>query len=305
MTDLSAEIFEGFEKQSSKGGWINRAIRGGVSVAGKPVKDPSHLKKIRRGYERAATEGMPESFVAELPIMAGEKITKKVTGRKPRIREGIYRAVSEPAMAIDTAAGKFLQKIPGARGLFTSRDRIPWSHKREQLEKTVERASASAPLVKAKNFAVPLIVAGGLERGTRAVLEKRKNNSSVDRTANNGAMMKKEEIRKIAQADGMDRQLREKVASTMLRLHEANKEHEKQAQATRLIYKKAELGLEALPQTYEEMQQKIASMVGQDMAVLEKALELTAEGSGIGELASSEPISSRNAETTFQSEILA
>lgn len=316
-TPLVDEIFGGFEKQAGKAGLLRQVGRRAFKVR---TKNPtprylSHvraggksstkeMRKIQEGYRRAASEGMPESFVAELPVIGLDKAYQKATGRKGVVRRKMFDYISEPAMAVDTAVGSKLEKIPLVGGAFRTRERIPWGPRKQNLEKTVERPSAVGPLTKIKDFAAPLIIAGGLERGTRALLEKRRK-QNAEKTAEDGAMMSEVEIQKIAQADDMDRQLREKVASTMLRLHRQNKEHEKQAQAMRLIYKQAELGLEALPQSYDELQQKVASMVGQDMTVLEKALELTAGSSGLGELASGETISSPNAETTFQSEVLA
>lgn len=104
-------------------------------------------------------------------------------------------------------------------------------------------------------------------------------------------------------ASGLDEDLREKVASTMLRLHANNKEHEKRAQAVKFLYKKAELGLEALPPTYETFEQKVASLTRQDLAVLEKALELTAGDVKLGELSGSDLVQ-RDAAATFQADVL-
>ncbi len=104
-------------------------------------------------------------------------------------------------------------------------------------------------------------------------------------------------------ASGLDEDLREKVASTMLRLHATNKEHEKRAQAVKFLFAKAEMGLEAVPNTYEAFQEKVASLVRQDLAVLEKALELTAGDVKLGSLSGSDR-HQRDAAATFQSDVL-
>ena len=113
--------------------------------------------------------------------------------------------------------------------------------------------------------------------------------------------MNSSEIHKMA--SGLDEDLREKVASTMLRLHANNKEHEKRAQATRLLFKQSELGLVSLPSTYDEFEQKLASLAGQDLAVLEKALELTAGNMKLGELTGSS-LETHDAAATFQADVL-
>ncbi len=109
------------------------------------------------------------------------------------------------------------------------------------------------------------------------------------------------EIRKMA--SGLDEDLREKVASTMLRLHANNKEHEKRAHAVKFLFKKAELGLEAVPNTYDAFEEKVAFLMRQDLAVLEKALELTAGDVKLGSLTGSDK-HQRDAAATFQSEVL-
>jgi hypothetical protein len=101
-----------------------------------------------------------------------------------------------------------------------------------------------------------------------------------------------------------DRDLREKVASTMLRLNTEVKEHTKRAHATKLLYKQAELGVAPLPQTYEEFQEKLASLLTQDLSVLEKALEFTSGEMKLGELARSDFSAPRNAQEQFQAAVL-
>lgn len=102
-----------------------------------------------------------------------------------------------------------------------------------------------------------------------------------------------------------DKDLREKVASTMLRLDGENKEHTKRAQALRVLFKQAELGLAQVPQTYSELQVKLAELCTQDLVVFEKALELTGGSMKLGELHttsdSSEPLS---ASEKFQAAVL-
>lgn len=75
-----------------------------------------------------------------------------------------------------------------------------------------------------------------------------------------------------------------KAAQHMLKLGRQVQEHEKRAKAVELIYKQAELGCGEIPRTHSELQEKIASMINQDLRVVEKALELTGGNLNLGEL---------------------
>ena len=91
----------------------------------------------------------------------------------------------------------------------------------------------------------------------------------------------------------------------MLQLDASNKKHEKQAHATRLIYKQAELGYGEVPRSYNELQEKVASLLTQDLNILEKALELAGGNIKLGELASADyRQSGGNAEDDFKASIL-
>lgn len=100
-----------------------------------------------------------------------------------------------------------------------------------------------------------------------------------------------------------DKALREKCASTMLRLEDENSGHKKRAHALRLLWKQAEMGVGELPQTYGELQAKLASMVREDLGVLERALELTGGTVKMGELGGPE-LQALDATAQFQATVL-
>lgn len=232
------------------------------------------FKKAWRGYQQQGSEST-DSLLAFIPAMAAEKLI----GQK-KVRNFLWSKVNSPALKADTALGGALSKVPGMRRLFTAKETIPWGKK--QLRE-VERSSALAPLVKVRNIAAPILVGTGIERGLSKLREHNKNKGN----------------------EPMDRDLREKVASTMLRLDHENKEHTKRAHALRFIYKKAEVGLEQVPQTFEELEQKIASLMTQDLVVLEKALELAGGQLKLGELDSTrDSTSAFSATEKFQAAIL-
>lgn len=98
--------------------------------------------------------------------------------------------------------------------------------------------------------------------------------------------------------------LLKKAAEKMLQLNRENKEHEKRAHATKLIYKQAELGYGELPQSYKELQEKVANLLNQDLSVVEKALEMTGGNLSIDELGNTDFSIAGNAEENFQASIL-
>ena len=103
----------------------------------------------------------------------------------------------------------------------------------------------------------------------------------------------------------MNSNLRKIAAQKMLQLHSSNKEHEKRAHAIRLIYKQAEMGYGDIPRSYDELQEKVASLLNQDLYVLEKALELTGGNIKLGELANSDAkLGGGSATDVFKASIL-
>lgn len=94
------------------------------------------------------------------------------------------------------------------------------------------------------------------------------------------------------------------AAQKMRQLDGAVKTHEKRSHALRLIYKQAEMGYGEIPRSYGDLQEKIASLVNQDLNVLEKALDLTGGSIKLGELDRTiEPLS-YTAEERFQATII-
>lgn len=83
----------------------------------------------------------------------------------------------------------------------------------------------------------------------------------------------------------MDKSIRKIAAEKMLQLDKELEWHKKQAHALELIYKQCELGFGEIPSSYNELQEKVASLINQgDLNVLEKALELTGGNIKLGEL---------------------
>jgi hypothetical protein len=239
-----------------------------------------------RGFQSQSLRANDESLLAWPFRAAAEKILgrgNRVRGLR-KVRGGMWKHVGSRALRADMEVGRHLQKIPGiGKSLFTMKEDIPW--KTKGTKKTITRASALAPLTKVRDIATPVIVGVGLESGIKALKKKR------------DASMQDQQLEK-------DQQLREKVASVMLSLHERNKEHEKRAHALKLLYKQAELGYAQLPQTHRELEEKLASLVLEDLVVLEKALELAGGNIKLGELGRSDPKAEMRPAEKFQAVIL-
>lgn len=221
-----------------------------------------------RGFRSQSIRSLgPDSLLLYLPTLAA----RKLLGTK-RVSKAFWKYWQKPALSADIVAGKALGKIPGLKGLFTLKEEIPWGKK---MLKQVERPSGLAPLIKTRDIAAPIIIGVGLEKGLKGIRKQ-----------------------------VMDQPTREKVAAAMLQLNGENKEHRKRAHAIRLLYKQSEMGYGHVPQTYKELEEKLASLMGQDLNVVEKALELTGGNLRMGELASAIEPSSYNASEKFQVDIL-
>lgn len=103
----------------------------------------------------------------------------------------------------------------------------------------------------------------------------------------------------------MDKGILKLAAEKMIQLNNENKGHQKRAHALRLIYKQAELGYGEIPRSYNELQEKVAALVNQDLDVLEKALELTGGNIKLGELDTPDlRLGGGKAEDVFKASIL-
>ena len=289
---VTALFRKGFARAARKKPLVPKSLVKGITAKGGGHINP---QKALEGYKRQAKRRGIDSFTTFLPTWAAEKMLGK-----DKVRNAVWKAVSKPALVADTAAGNVLKKIPGAKKLFTTTEKIPWG-KRNDLYRQVQRSSALAPIVKVRQFAAPVIVGVGLEKGIDKAVgytKQPKKNQAVSNTKT--PMMTKSALaEKLA-----DKDLREKAASVMLHLHQKNEEHEKRAHALRLLYKQAEMGFTEMPASYNELEEKIASLVTQDLAVVEKALELTGGQTMLGELASNIEPSVRNANEQFQAAII-
>jgi len=105
---------------------------------------------------------------------------------------------------------------------------------------------------------------------------------------------------KLAEAQNLLKQASQKMRI----LNDRNRAHEKRAHALRLLYKQAELGYGQVPSSYSELEEKVASLLNQDLDVLEKALELSGGRLNLGELSGSTGPNPHDATEAFAHSII-
>jgi hypothetical protein len=236
------------------------------------TKSPNAQRAWDAYREKAMTSG---GGADSLLLYPAQFAAEKMLG-KERVRNRMWKAVGAPALRADTAVGRVLEKTPlVGKKLFRVKEMVPWG---KGLHREVERSSALGPLTKARDIAAPIIVGAGLEKGVRAMTKKKDSE------------------------DGQH--IREKAASVMLHLHQENRGHEKRADALRLLYKQVELGYGQLPQSFGELNEKLASLVKEDLGVLEKALELAGGNLKFGELGSKDNSIAGTPAEKFQADLL-
>jgi hypothetical protein len=225
---------------------------------------------------RALTK-VPKSFARSIDTPDAQRAWQGYKTQATRAGGGAESLLLYPAqLAAEKMLGK--ERVQNALWKYVS---VPW---RGKLKREVERSSALGPLTKARDIAEPIIVGVGLEKGMKRLT---KGNSQTQ------------------ESSAQDQKLREKVASVMLHLHQKNREHEKRAHAERIFWKQVERGMEQPPESYGELQTKLASLVNEDLNVLEKAVELAGGQMKLGELDSSRDLkSSLSPSEKFQAELL-
>jgi hypothetical protein len=236
--------------------------------------------QIAEGYKHTAKRDGVDSLLTALPQMAAEKVLGE-----DKVRDFVHKHVSDPFLRGDTAAGNILSKTPVIGGLFKAKEKILTDPAKGAWHE-VERNSALAPLTKVRNLAEPIVMVYAADKGAN----KLKDWAQKRKDAKEHAKMNQQN-------------LMQKAASTMLRLDDENKGHTKRAQALRLLYKQAEMGIAQVPQTFGELEEKLAHLINEDLVVLEKAMDLAGGNIKLGELSSTE-IKARNPSDMFRAAIL-
>lgn len=271
-----------------------------------------------RGLARQGRKSGMDSFF----LMPAHWAAGKVFG-KGKTSKATWKYLQRPILEADTAAGNVAKDVAStvmpkswAKSLFTTKEQVPTSSKR-LLE--IERPSLVAPAGHVSAVATPIIVANQLNKGVDKLQKAKSERDQVEASKEREreklrGLIQGKAFKKVASAltgrvqsvmDGpMDKEQLKKAASAMLQLHRENKKHEKRAHAERVLFKMAEAGFTELPKNFGEFEQKLASLMNQDLAVLEKALELSGGTLKFGELDTTDSSNPQNATEAFQAAIM-
>lgn len=131
--------------------------------------------EVRRGFElRARQASVPDSLVM-WPLVSGAKM---VAGKRP-VDNFMWKKFHRPALSANIAAGNvahdLAKHVPGLRKLFLEKHKIPVRRGSEKLYREVDVPSATAPLTKARNIAVPFAVGLGANKALSDVRKSKKD----------------------------------------------------------------------------------------------------------------------------------
>lgn len=129
-------------------------------------------KRTVGAFKRQSTRaGGPDSMIA----FGAEKALGSMASKrgKAKLRNAIWHTAQKAPLDVDTALGHVARDaMPGKtlKKLFTLKEQVPAG---KDLIKEVNRPSVTAPLVKAKNVAAPVIVGYTIEKALRKAREGR------------------------------------------------------------------------------------------------------------------------------------
>ncbi len=202
--------------------------------------------------------GLRKSYEGEIPFMLApfNWAAKKAIGAK-KVNKAVYKGFQQPIAALDIGAGQVLQK---GLGKITKRGKNFFADKKVLDLKKAKGSStggtehyipsALAPVKKVSGFAIPTLGAMKLEEMVTGRQKKMKDNKII----------KEADLKK--------------TAAMLNSLNEERNSLKKEAKATELLYKQAELGQIKMPATFAEYQEKVAELLGKDLDVMEEAIKI-------------------------------
>jgi hypothetical protein len=211
-------------------------------------------KLVREGRRLALKDEGTHSIFA-WPVMA---LARKLKG-KERVNHALYEHFHRPLKNLDEKGGRALAKIPGADKLFRQVDVLPTTRKMEGKHALIEHEthSATAPLSKAVKFVTPLAASMWLADKTTGSEDKMA--SQTETQENKDALLKE--------------------AADQLELAHRQREAEKLAFAMVERCKIPAFG------SWNEFQEKVASIMQKDLKIIEEALNLDSQMADFGKVA--------------------
>lgn len=220
---------------------------------------PGTSRLVRRGREEAFKgEGTHSLFLGPLAWLAG-----KIKG-KERVDRAIYEKIHRPLKNIDERAGRAMADAGVAPSLFRQVDVLPTSRRMGGNRALLEHQthSLTAPIAKTTKVVTPVLAALALS-DIASKLETSK--------MNDGQQLAKEAAEKLASFVTRDRAI--KLAFRMV--------EEKRCKPFASL---------------EEFEEKVASIVEKDPAIVEQALDLGPVDQRVGDLALEKSAEARAAE---------
>jgi len=234
-------------------------------------------KKVMVGRRRSLRSEMPFAF---LPV---KFISKKVFGERATNKavDKMLTPIANADLAMGQVLTKGLSKVT-KHGKHLFEDKVVFDIGKKGKHytggKEVYLPSALAPVKKVGKFVMPTL---GAMKAEEYLL--------------GDAMNKKPHIK---EAD------LKKTAAMLDGLNKKCKILTKEAKATELLYKQAELGQIIMPRTFVEYQEKVAELLGKDLDVVEEAIKIAASSENeLGGLDSTRPMGV-DPRTAFQQSIL-
>jgi len=230
---------------------------------------PGTSKLIQEG-RRAALAGEGTHSIFAWPFTA---LARRLKG-KQAVTDALYEGYHRPLKNIDEKAGKLLAKVPGGEKLFRQVDVLPTSRKMGGNRTLIEHEthSVTAPVTKAVGMVTPIAAA-------LWAADKLGGKDEQDKMASPHDPSEKDELLKQA-GDALEMA-------------------HKRTEAEKLAFQMVENGKIAPFQKYEEFQEKVASILEKDLAVVKEALEMDSSMANFGKVAEADAASNGDATSKF------
>lgn len=225
------------------------------------TSDSKGLPKIVREGRKAAFADEGGGSLFAWPVLG---IARKVKG-KEKVEDFLYSKYHRPLKNVDEKLGRLLEKELGTKKLFRQVDVIPTTRTMGKGKHPVhinhETHSATAPVTKAAKIVAPIAA-------TLFLSEK---------------LSKHGEDQMLNQEDKSSSELLKEAADAL------DLEHRRKS-ATKLAFQMVERGKIPAFASFEELEEKVASLLTKDLRVVQEALEIDVDMPDFGKVASSSDI---------------
>lgn len=239
-----------------------------ISAIARLLADSKRVTPIVAKGRRLSMADEGTGSLALWPLLA---LAKKLKG-KDKVQRALYEHWHRPLKNLDEKGGKALSDAFGTKKLFRQIDVLPTTRKMDGNRALIEHDtySATAPISKASKIVTPIAAA---MYGSQLLGDLEESKMASDQKETPGALLKEA-------ADAL---------TVAHRRHEAEK----------LAFAMVERGKISPFKSYEEFQEKVASVMAKDLAVVQEALEMDSPLAEFGKVASAGPNTSDAHEMFF------